>query len=141
MGGFGAAAYAMSNPDIVDGLILLAPFMGSAEVVDEVKAAGGLARWVPPELGAIEDDRKRRFYELWRFYQAYTQAPERKPSLYLGFGNEDHLRGPNSIVAKVLRPERSLVLDGGHKWLVWQPLFTELAQRAIGKARLAADGN
>ncbi|CAD7837542.1 MAG: hypothetical protein [Olavius algarvensis Gamma 3 endosymbiont] len=141
MGGFGAAAYAMNNPDIVDGMILLAPFMGSADVVAEIDAAGGLARWAPPELSAIEDDRERRFYELWRFYQAYARAPERKPSLYLGFGNEDHLRGPNSIVANVLLPERSLVLDGGHKWLVWQPLFTELVQRAIGKPRLAAEGN
>jgi pimeloyl-ACP methyl ester carboxylesterase len=140
MGGFGAAAYTMTNPEVVDGMILLAPFMGSSDVVEEVMAAGSLGQWVAPELTAIEDDKERRFYELWQFYQGYVETPERKPSLYLGFGDQDHLGGPNSFVADVLTAEHSLVLPGGHKWAVWQPLFAELAYRAIGNKKLAALG-
>lgn len=132
MGGFGAAAYAMTHPENVDGMILLAAFMGSEEIVEEIMAAGTLGQWVSPDLATVEDDRDRRTYELWQFYQAYVEAPERKPSLYLGFGDQDHLRGPNAFVAGVLPTERSLVLAGDHKWVVWKPLFAALANRAIG---------
>ena len=138
MGGFGAAAYAMSHPDNVDGMILLAPFMGSEEVVTEVMSAGTLAQWTPPDLAAIEDDRDRRFNELWVFFQNYVTDPARKPALYLGFGDQDHLRGPNAFVAEVLRPEQSLVLPGGHKWVVWKPLFEELANRALADKNMAS---
>ncbi len=137
MGGFGAAAYTMAHPDIIDGMILLAPFMGSAEVVEEVMSAGTLGQWIPPDLGSIEAGMDRRYYELWKFYQGYVKSPQRKPGLYLGFGDQDHLRGPNAFVAEVLKPEQSLVLAGGHKWVVWKPLFVELASRAIGDKNMA----
>ena len=138
MGGFGAAAYGMTYPELVDGLILLAPYMGSPEVVEDVMASGELGRWIPPDLDSIDDDKERRFYELWLFYQQYVAAPGRKPRLYLGYGDRDHLREPNAFVAGVLAPERSLMLPGGHKWAVWQPLFTELVDRAIGRQGMAA---
>ena len=141
MGGFGAAAYSMTYPRIVDGMILLAPYMGSPEVVGEVMSNGDLASWQAPDLATIADPKERRFYELWQFYREYALSPGRKPSLYLGFGDADHLRGPNAFVAGVLPPERSLVLPGGHKWVVWQPLFTELVNRAIGNSTLADAGD
>lgn len=140
MGGFGAAAYGMTHPELVDGLILLAPYMGSPEVVGDVMASGDLGRWVPPDLSTIDDEKERRFYELWQFYQQYVAAPGRSPRLYLGYGDRDHLREPNAFVAGVLAPERSLVLPGGHKWVVWQPLFSELVKRAIGREAMATAG-
>lgn len=140
MGGFGAAAYSMTHPGVVDGMILLAPYMGSPEVVDEVMSNGDLAGWQAPELKTIADKKERRFYELWQFYQEYALTPGRKPSLYIGFGDADRLRGPNAFVAGVLAPGRSLVMPGGHKWMVWQPLFAELVNRAIGDSTLAAGG-
>ena len=101
---------------------------------------GDLATWQAPDLAMVDDPKERRFYELWQFYREYALTPARKPSLYIGFGDTDHLRGPNAFVAGLLAPERSLVLPGGHKWVVWQPLFTELVDRAIGGSALAAGG-
>ncbi len=141
MGGFGAAAYSMTYPGMVDGMILLAPYMGSPNVVNEVMSNGELASWQGPDLASIADKKERRFYELWQFYREYALSPERKPSLFLGFGDADRLRGPGAYVAGVLPSERSHVLPGGHKWVVWQPLFTELVNRAIGAAELAAGNN
>ena len=133
MGGFGAAAYAQTYPQHVEGLILLAPFMGSQEVVEQVLAAGALADWVSPDLTVIEDVRERRFFELWQFYQGYAAAPDREPRLYIGFGDQDHLRPPNQHVASVLDAQQSLMLAGGHKWTVWKPLFRELSERAFAE--------
>ena len=133
MGGFGAAAYAQTYPQHVDGLILLAPFMGSETVVEDVLATDRLADWRSPVLASIADRKERRFYELWQFYREYAVAPRREPLLYIGFGAEDHLRPPNQRVAEVLDDERSLMLPGGHKWTVWKPLFDELSKRALGR--------
>ena len=131
MGGFGASAYAMTYPENIDGLILLAPFMGSRDVVEEVMTAGTLGDWQVPELSGIDDEKERTFFRLWQFYRQYAENPGRKPRLYLGYGDQDRLRFPNAFVAEVLVPERSLQLPGGHQWVVWKPLFTELAERAI----------
>lgn len=132
MGGFGAAAYGETYPDNIEGMILLSPFMGSDEVVEDVMAAPSLKQWKATELKTIEDVRVRRFYELWQFFQDYAESPQRNPKIYIGFGDEDHLRGANGLIADVLAAERSLILPGGHKWTVWKPLFIELANRAIG---------
>ena len=133
MGGFGAAAYAQTYPGHVEGLILLAPFMGTEEVVANVLTAGSLADWESPDLAGIADVKERRFYELWQFYQGYVGESRRQPLLYIGFGDQDHLRPPNAQVAAVLDTQQSLTLPGGHKWTVWEPLFHDLAARALAE--------
>lgn len=133
MGGFGAPVYTMAHPEHVDGLILLAPFMGSYDVIDEVVAAGGLWRWQPPEPDADGDDAEQKFYELWRWYQRYATAPDDMPTLYIGRGFDDSLNWPNSLVARHLPPLQNRVIPGGHKWWTWKPLFDELAERALAR--------
>ena len=44
-GGFGSILYASQYPDEIDGVILLAPFLGEREAIDELVAGGGLATW------------------------------------------------------------------------------------------------
>lgn len=131
MGGLGAASYAMEHEDLIEGAILLAPYMGDSDVVEEVSEAGGLSKWSPPELDAIEDEETRHYYELWRWYKEYVEHPESQPKLFIGYGDEDRLRHPNELVASVLPKERSEVMEGGHKWRVWKPLFHKLIRRAL----------
>lgn len=131
MGGLGAASYAMEHEDLVEGIILLAPYMGDSEVIEEISKAGGLKKWSPPDLESVEDPEMRHYYELWSWYQAYAVHPESQPKLFIGFGDEDRLRHPNKLVAEVLPDDRSLVMHGGHKWKVWRPLFERLVRRAL----------
>ena len=131
MGGFGAPIYAIDHPEKIEGMILLAPFMGYAEVIGEIKDAGGLAAWTPPDLASIEDEERRKFYEVWSWFRCYTTETEHRPRLFLGYGTEDDLEVPNGILAAELPPERVMTLPGGHKWTVWQPLFAELVHRAF----------
>src|SRR5262245_15611963 len=49
IGGTGALLYAARHPENVDGIVLLAPFLGEEKVIDEVAAAGGLRNWRPPQ--------------------------------------------------------------------------------------------
>ncbi|MFO1076636.1 MAG: alpha/beta fold hydrolase [Planctomycetota bacterium] len=134
MGGLGAAAYASEHPETVAGLVLLAPYMGSDEVVEEIRRAGGLASWQPQDAGADVDASRRRYVDLWRWYRGYATEPDHRPKLFLGHGDADRLAPANELVAAVLPPDRRLTGSGGHAWVVWKPLFEELAARAFAPA-------
>jgi pimeloyl-ACP methyl ester carboxylesterase len=131
MGGLGASSYAMKYPEDVDGVILLAPYMGDEELIDEIASAGGLKHWSAPDLLAIESNQQRHFYELWTWYQAIAEDPSKAPRLMLGFGEDDRLRRANRLLAAELPPEHVLSIPGGHKWKVWVPLFGSLLRRAV----------
>jgi pimeloyl-ACP methyl ester carboxylesterase len=132
MGGLGAATYAMEHEDLVKGVILLAPYMGDSDVIEEVKLAGGLAKWSPPEKWReIEDAETRKYYQLWSWYQEFATSPETQPQLFIGHGLDDGLGGPNDLVARVLPDDHSETMPGGHKWKVWKQLFAKLVRRAL----------
>ena len=131
MGGLGASSYAMEHPGVVERVILLAPYMGSKDLITEVKVAGGLARWQPPNLSYIENEEQRRFYRLWDWYKGYTQPDPTGPDLMLGFGSHDGLRDANQLLADVLPGEQVVRVQGGHKWKVWIPIFETLLRRAV----------
>jgi len=136
IGGAGAASYAMEHPDVVERVILLAPYMGSKELTTEVTAAGGLAQWEPPNLANIEDEEQRYNYRVWGWYKGYTQPNPTGPDLMLGFGSDDGFRHANQLLADVLPGERVVRVPGGHKWKVWTPIFATLLRRAVDEARL-----
>ena len=131
MGGLGASSYAMEHPGVVERVILLAPYMGSKDLITEVKAAGGLARWQHPDLTTIENEDQRRFYRLWDWYKGYTRTDPTGPDIMLGFGSDDALHDANQLLADVLPKEQVVRTPGGHKWKVWVPIFETLLQRAV----------
>lgn len=136
LGGMGSVVYASDHPENVDGVILLAPYMGSAEVIQDVRAAGGPRSWTSPPATAETSDERRRYHEMWSWYQNVITQPGVAPKLFLGYGEQDGFRDANAMVALALPPEQTMTLPGGHKWTVWQPLFRELVERALGKLAL-----
>jgi len=135
MGGYGALAYAMAHPELVTGVIALAPYLGPSEVIDQVRAAGGLRAWSAPDaaaLSAIEDGERRHATRLWTFLQAAAADPAAHPALYFGVGRDDSLRPAVALVTAALPDERSALHDGGHGWVVWRPLFEALLPRTLG---------
>ncbi|MCB9876538.1 MAG: alpha/beta fold hydrolase [Planctomycetes bacterium] len=132
MGGFGAVIYTQAHRELVEGMILMAPYMGSRDVITEVDVAGGLDKWTPPDPSTIADDETRKYYEAWIFLQGYAKRPETMPRLFLGHGADDSLHQPNGFVGRFLPEGRYLVRAGGHKWTVWRPMFAEFAGPALG---------
>ncbi len=130
MGGLGAAAYALEHPGAITGLVLLAPFMGSADVIEEIRKAGGLRAWNPPDWRAMPEGSRAKYDQLWEWYRGFADTGEPRPTLYLGYGTEDRLRHANELVAAVLPEECVEIAPGAHRWTVWQPLFAALSARA-----------
>lgn len=121
MGGFGSLLYASEYPDTIDGLILLAPFLGEQDAIAGIAAAGGLAGWNAGD-SALED------YEIavWSWLQKATKPPLDKP-LILGYGLSDSMAGGFRVLTEVLPPASVYTLEGGHKWTTWGPLWERIA--------------
>jgi pimeloyl-ACP methyl ester carboxylesterase len=116
LGGLGALITARKHADQVDGVILIAPFLGRAKVVSEIQAAGGPAAWTPPELDP--DDFER---ELW----VWLRRAELPPAV-VACGERDRFIGAARMLAELLPPDRLVTLPGGHDWKSWQALWLRL---------------
>ncbi|MEJ7745378.1 MAG: alpha/beta fold hydrolase [Luteimonas sp.] len=129
MGGMGALMYDRAHPDEVDGIVLLAPYLGEKPLLQDIAAAGGIAAWKPgPAPAAVKADNFQ--YELWRHLQTWARDPERAKNVWLAYGNADRLRDAMPLLTPLLRPEQVLVRDGGHAWSVWSPATKDILMRA-----------
>lgn len=121
MGGFGSVLYAANHPDMVDGVILLAPFLGERGAIEEILEDGGLAHWQSAE-SELEDHE----VAMWSWLNEVTTEPVSKP-LILGYGRSDRLAGAYGVLLEVLDPSSVYTREGGHNWKTWGPLWRQIA--------------
>lgn len=122
MGGLGSVLYAEEFPADVDGLILLAPFLGERCVIDEIVAQGGLRTW--SGQAACDDDYTT---DVWKWLQRVTASGAIE--LVLGFGTEDRLAPSYAPLLDVLPTGQILTIEGGHNWVTWSALWKQIATR------------
>jgi hypothetical protein len=118
LGAFMALRFAAEGAEALDGLCLLAPYLGSRIVAAEIAAQGTLANWRAERLG--EDDDERR---IWRFIQGLRTAAA--PRVFLGFGSEDRFADTQRLLASALPADSTHVIPGGHDWPVWRRLWDQ----------------
>ena len=121
MGGYGSLLYAAEHPDQVDGLILLAPFLGDQDSIDEITANGGLGKWTG--AGSQLED-----YEIatWSWIRSATHGPDTTP-IVLGYGLSDGMAQGYRVLVDAMLPSRVYTREGGHKWTTWSPLWERIA--------------
>jgi len=121
MGGFGSLLYAAEHPDQVDGVILLAPYLGDRKLVEEIHDVGGLAAW-SGEGSRFKD------YEIgvWTWLQNATNGESSTPVI-LGYGESDGGARAHAVLGAALDPSSVYTLEGGHKWTTWGPLWEKIA--------------
>ncbi len=120
-GGERALAFARRYAGEPDGLILFAPYLGPAPLVDTINAQGGLDQW-RPSLPLGELDR------VWQWLQGYGLGAGR-PALELMWGDRDPSSVQMTTLEEVLPPERVHRGPGGHDWPTWRRLWAELLDR------------
>lgn len=120
LGGFIAMAYAARFRQEIDGLCLLAPYLGNHIVIGEIERANGLDGWTPGDLA--EDDDERR---IWQFIKEQRRRTAARPTsgLHLGFGSEDRFADSHRLMAAALAPGSVDVVPGGHEWPAWRRLW------------------
>lgn len=128
LGGMGSLMYDQAYPGEIDGLVLLAPFLGEAGILQEITTAGGVAHWDAGPPQAITNDNWQ--HELWRHVQRLSRDPERARHVWLAYGDQDKLRESMPLLAPALPPAQVLVRSGGHSWRVWSPAMREVLDAA-----------
>jgi hypothetical protein len=128
LGGMGALMYDRAYPNQVDGLVLLAPYLGEKPLLQEIAAAGGVARWQPPPVPPVVDADNFQL-ELWRHLQTWSRPSGARRNVWVAYGDKDYLRGALPLLAPLVPPEHVLVPPGSHDWEVWSPVTREILSR------------
>jgi pimeloyl-ACP methyl ester carboxylesterase len=114
LGGMVALDYASSYAGELQGLYLLAPYLGNRMLIKEIAATSGLAAWQPGELA--ESDAQRR---IWRHIKTRIDSPP----LFLGYGKDDRFSAAHDMLAAALPRDSVEVVAGGHEWSTWLALW------------------
>jgi len=139
LGGMGTVLYDRSYPAEMDGLVLLAPYLGERKMIDEISAGSGLAHWQPPMPvpEAITADNAQQ--EIWRHLKSWGDArAARGRHIYLAYGDSDRLKSALPLLAPLLPEQHVFVRPGGHGWVVWTPVAGEIFSR-IREEQAAAE--
>jgi len=123
MGGLGASLLMREHPELIDGVILLSPYLGDESVVRSITEAGGLATWHPPDPMPAEMNESNYTTHLWAFLRGYVDDPDGMPALYVGHANGERLSPAAQLLSAVLPEGHVAAVDGGHNWTTWGPLF------------------
>ncbi|HYQ90986.1 MAG TPA: alpha/beta hydrolase-fold protein, partial [Candidatus Competibacteraceae bacterium] len=118
MGGLGALLYAREYPGDIDGVLVLAPYLGEASLIAEIEAAGDVKNWNHTGRHAAAV-----LPQLWCWLQGYNPNSGRFPTIYLGFGDRDPFAPANQRLAELLPANHVFVTAGGHDWVTWQRLW------------------
>ncbi len=124
LGGLGGLTYLREHPDDVAGVLALAPYLGEADLVREIEAAGGAASWRPRRSG----DGVGFGVELWSWLAPWVAARS-GPPLHLGWGEQDDLAPASRLLAALLPREQVYAQAGGHDWRTWERLWEQFLER------------
>lgn len=137
IGGMGVLFYEHEYPGAVDGLVLMAPWAGDHELIDEIRAAGGVTQWQPGEIPVVVDgDNYQR--EMWRVVKRWSEDSQSRQRVWLICGDEDRLLQTSRLIAPALPESHYVEIPGAHDWKT----FIQATERVIGeirKPRTAAD--
>lgn len=124
LGGTGAMLCATQRPAEIEGMFLLAPFLGTRGIIAEVEAAGGFRHWHAGEIG--DRDLERALLEQ---IQRRRLEADDFPPIYLGYGSEDRYRGASILLSEHIPQHRLSVMAGGHDWETWIVLWRDLLDK------------
>lgn len=130
LGGLGCLAYAQAYPRGVDGLILLAPYLGNRGLLQEIETAGGLAAWHARAARSTGEER------VWHWIADLPAYRDALP-VYLGFGDADRFVASHRLLAGQLPASHVISHAGGHDWPVWHSLWAGFLDHRELTARFA----
>ncbi|HEY8907447.1 MAG TPA: alpha/beta hydrolase-fold protein, partial [Rhodoferax sp.] len=119
MGAFSALSYAAQHADQIAGLYLIAPYPGTADVLAEIRAAGGAATWCqnPPHT---QDERA-----WWHWLGRESLKGEWRTPVYVGTGSADRFLSGQQMLSDVLPKDHVRLVPGKHQWSTWKALWAD----------------
>lgn len=125
LGGFGALWIADEYPDIIDQVVLIAPYLGEKETTDSVIKAGGISKWYSTienfdEVPNADNTGEKTWQRIYRLINVHQST------LILAYGKQDDFVANFLLLEQVIEGKNRYVSEGGHKWDVWESLWTDI---------------
>jgi pimeloyl-ACP methyl ester carboxylesterase len=127
LGGMAALSVARRHPGAIEGLVLLAPFLGTRGRIAEVAAAGGLRKWLP---GADDDE-----LQVLSWLRDYQAGDPTLPRIHLGYGTDDRYAPASELLAHELPRGHVVSVEGEHDWPTWLKLWEILLDGNVFRPR------
>jgi len=112
LGAFNALHHAAVHGGELAGLCLLAPYPGTADILQEIRQAGGPQQWAAATANLPDELR------WWHWLATQADCP-----LWLGLGAQDRFRDGQDMLASLLPAQRVNKIEGDHSWPVWLQLW------------------
>ena len=112
LGAFNALHYAAVYAEHLSGIFLLAPYPGTADILQEIRQAGGPQAWADAAPG-LQDERR------WWHWLARQEEATRCP-VWLSLADDDRFAAGQQLLASLLPATRVHRMAGDHSWPVWQ---------------------
>lgn len=125
LGGMGALLYSSRHAMHVEGLVLLAPFLGTQGTVAGIAEAGGFASAAGPGLATTVTEE-----QMLAWLRDFLVRRPSRPALYLGYGRADRFVLGHRMLAGALPEERVVTEAGGHDWDTWLSLWRRVLDAA-----------
>ncbi len=127
LGGLGAILLADEHSEVVQQVVLIAPYMGNQKAIQYIQEAGGLVEWY--QQGAnLPEDLEDREQSLIAWEGSYRLIYQHKTKVILSYGEQDGFAVAGIELAKNLPKQRVFTQQGGHKWKIWKKLWKQVIQ-------------
>lgn len=121
LGAFSALHFACERPGEIAGVLLLAPYPGTSDVLSEIVAAGGPIPWDRTQNAAQAKDERR----WWRWLCGRLMDKQVNPQVFLSSGSDDRFIRGQRLLAEVLPADHVRWMKGKHDWETWRQLWTD----------------
>lgn len=125
LGGFGALITAQRYPDSFDRMVLIAPFLGWPENIQQLKR-GADAR--------PRDDLEAKVFALWRWLE---KGADGIPTTLL-YGQDDKFRAAYDHLASSAPGIDLRGAEGAHDWPTWKALWADWLAGHVAEAKAIA---
>lgn len=129
MGGLGALLYLKAHPEDIDGVVVLGPYLGDSEILDEIAAAGGVQRWKPGVYDPVDQWQRM----LWDWLKRYPNLDPDSTPIIMGMATDDLYCKGHKLLAATLPPDRVIETGGKHRFKTFKGIWDKVLERGFIK--------
>lgn len=127
LGSIGSLLYLDSHPDDIDGVCLIAPYLGNSRILDPVEAAGSLQKWQPRSPDAGKDWQQ----QIWQILKDIQAEGFQTPPVYLAYGTDDRYQRAHKLLSANMPEDQIFRVEGGHDFVTFAEAWKALLENGI----------
>lgn len=136
LGGFVALIQALEEEPLVDGVVTLAPYLGSRLVyrrwlaLPDEQRAQALKDWseAPADTHSARQEHQAEEAMVHRLWSRHARR-DVKPPVWIGWGLRDRFAQANAALSAAWPERFRLSAEGDHDWPAWKALWAQWLER------------